>query len=146
MRAILLAHLAAAFHIDLDTNLIVDELGRARVFHGVNAVEKLGPSFLPSSGAFDLARSLGRDDAALLRGWGLNVVRLGVMWPATMPAEGVVNATYLSLAREMIEALAEFGVATIVDLHQDVLSPYTCGEGVPDWASERRRASSAALL
>ena len=135
----LLAHLAAAraaFHIDLDTNLIVDELGRARVFHGVNAVEKLG-SFLPSSGAFDLARSLGRDDAALLRGWGLNVVRLGVMWPATMPAEGVVNATYLSLAREMIEALAEFGVATIVDLHQDVLSPYTCGEGVPDWAYRR---------
>ena len=34
----------------------------------------------------------------------------------------------------MIETLHEFGVETLVDLHQDVLSPYTCGEGMPDWA------------
>ena len=70
--------------------------------------------FLPSSGAFDLAHSLGRDDAALLRGWGLNVVRLGVMWPATMPARGVVNETYLGEGRDMIEMLHEFGIATLV--------------------------------
>ena len=85
-------------------------------------------------GAFDTARSLGRDDAARLQSWGFNVVRLGVMWPAVMPAEGVVNTTYLDEVRSMIEMLHEFGVETLVDLHQDVLSPYTCGEGMPDWA------------
>ena len=53
----------AAYHVDLSSNLIVDESGRARIFHGVNAVEKVG-AYLPSSGAFDTARSLGRDDAA----------------------------------------------------------------------------------
>ena len=34
----------------------------------------------------------------------------------------------------MIQTMHEFGVETLVDLHQDVLSPYTCGEGMPDWA------------
>ena len=60
MRALLLAHLAAAFHIDLDTNLIVDELGRARVFHGVNAVEKLGSFKADTLSAAEIGKNQAR--------------------------------------------------------------------------------------
>ena len=37
----------------------------------------------------------------------------------------------------MIEMLAARGVYTLVDLHQDVLSPHLCGEGMPEWAFEK---------
>lgn len=70
---------------DPDSHLLLDALGRTLVFHGVNAVEKEAP-FLPTSGAFNTRNSLTPEDAAMLQGWGMNVVRLGVMWPAVTPA------------------------------------------------------------
>ena len=29
---------------------------------------------------------------------------------------------------------SKYGIYTLLDMHQDVLSPKFCGEGVPDWA------------
>ena len=29
---------------------------------------------------------------------------------------------------------AEYGIYTLLDMHQDVLSEKFCGEGIPDWA------------
>ena len=57
------------------------------------------------------------------------------MWPAVTPnaSKGVVNTTYLGEIKTMIESLAAKGVYTLVDMHQDVWSPYLCGEGMPDW-------------
>jgi hypothetical protein len=45
-----------------------------------------------------------------------------------------VNVTYLADVKSMIETLAQRGVYTLVDMHQDVLSETMCGEGMPDWA------------
>jgi endoglycosylceramidase len=70
----------------------------------------------------------------------MNLVRLGVLLVGTLPSPsppGVANATYLSAAADTVRLLAERGVATLVDLHQDVLSPYFCGEGLPDWAVQK---------
>ena len=36
-----------------------------------------------------------------LRDWGMNAVRLGVMWPGVEPTEGQYNYTYLSTVREI---------------------------------------------
>jgi endoglycosylceramidase len=74
------------------------------------------------------------------QGLGLNLVRLGVLLVGTLPAPsppGVANATYLAAAAATVQMLAARGVATLVDLHQDVLSPYFCGEGLPDWAVQK---------
>ena len=78
--------------VDRETQFFIDDDGRARFFHGVNAVEKL-PPFHPALDGFDPVRSLSAVDAARLSGWGFNVVRLGVMWQAVVPdASGQVNA------------------------------------------------------
>lgn len=61
-------------------NLIVDETGRARVFHGVNAVMKTAP-YYPTP------ESLNETDAQNLASWGFNMVRLGVLWEAVTPAK-----------------------------------------------------------
>lgn len=37
---------------------------------------------------------------------------------------------------KIIKASAEYGIYTLLDMHQDVLSEKYCGEGAPAWASE----------
>eukprot|EP00947_MAST-08B_sp_MAST-8B-sp1_P002435 g2435.t1 len=66
--------------------------------------------------------------------WGINVVRLGVMWPGVEPVEGQYNATYLGVVKGLVDDLwINHGVRTIVDFHQDVIARKWCGEGVPGW-------------
>jgi endoglycosylceramidase len=43
------------------------------------------------------------------------------------------NETYFTLAKSMIEKGAQYGLNFLLDVHQDVMSPKFCGEGVPDW-------------
>lgn len=56
------------------------------------------------------------------------------MWPGTEPARGQFNQTYIEQIRTIVNTLGALGVYTIIDLHQDALSRYFCGEGVPNWA------------
>jgi len=123
--------------VDPATGMMVDVHGNTRIFHGVNAVQKL-PPFLPTSGSFDVIHSLADSDLTSLTGWGFNVVRLGVLWSAVTPTAdidgvGVVNVTYLAEVKSLIAKLEARGIYTIVDAHQDNLNPQTCGEGMPNW-------------
>ena len=122
------------FKVDTKTHYIVDHLGRTRLFHGVNAVEKVFP-WHPVINHFDPSRSMSGEDARNLRKWGFNIVRLGTMWPGLEPVRGQYNMTYLKEIERIVNLLGSQGIVTILDLHQDLLSPYWCGEGVPDWAA-----------
>jgi len=118
--------------IENSTHLFRSSDGRARLFHGVNVVQKAFP-WHPSLGEFDAHNSLNHLDMANLRKWGFNAVRLGVMWPGVEPTPGVYNYTYLAVMRRIVAELDLYGIATIIDFHQDVLSQQWCGEGVPGW-------------
>ena len=50
--------------------------------------------------------------------------------------EGFVTGG-LNHLRSMLGRLHARGIYTLVDMHQDVLSGFTCGEGIPDWAFSR---------
>jgi len=113
----------------------VDAQGRERVFHGVNAVVK-GAPWLPSGGDFDVYTSLGPEDFSFLQDLGVNVIRLGIMWAGVEPERGQYNASYLMAAKEMAAEAAHYGIYTLLDMHQDVLSDRFCGEGVPTWAAQ----------
>lgn len=105
------------------------------LFHGVNAVEKVFP-WHPVIDHFDASRSMSIQDAQNLRKWGFNIVRLGTMWPGLEPVRGQYNMTYLKEIERIVNILGREGIVTILDLHQDLLSPYWCGEGLPDWAAK----------
>ena len=62
---------------------------------------------------------------------GLNVVRLGTMWPGIEPSRNQYNETYLSILKNITETAAKYGVYTLLDMHQDVLREQFCGEGIP---------------
>lgn len=123
----------AFIKVDPNTQMFIDEAGRVRLFHGVNAVFKL-PPFLPELDGFDPSNSLNTQDIAQLQEWGFNAVRLGVMWPGLEPVKGQYNYTYLALVKTLVQNLGKAGIYAILDFHQDLISRYFCGEGMPDWA------------
>ena len=49
------------------------------------------------------------------------------------PSSLIPNAEYLDQIRAIIASLWSRNIRTIVDLHQDILSPVFCGEGAPSW-------------
>ena len=87
---------------------------------------------------FNHLTSLSDADLQNLSNWGFNVVRLGVMWPGVEPQENSFNLTYLTTIKELIIKMHEkYGIFTIVDVHQDLLSSAYCGEGIPDWLYQK---------
>ena len=73
--------MAKKVHVDPSTQRIRDKYGRDVIFHGVNAVYKM-PPYIPSTDTFDAQESLTKKDMQDLKDWGMNLVRLGVMWEA----------------------------------------------------------------
>jgi endoglycosylceramidase len=77
---------------------------------------------------------LSEENVAQLSDLGFNAVRLGLLWAGVEPNVDAFNATYLQELDNLVQRLAKSGIYTILDLHQDVMSPKFCGEGFPDWA------------
>ena len=57
-------------------NKIYDSEGGTRIFHGVNVVEKVPPYY-------DI--HFNETDMKKLKSWGINGMRLGMMWPGVEP-------------------------------------------------------------
>jgi endoglycosylceramidase len=71
-----------------------------------------------------------------MRRWGLNFIRLGVMWEAVETAPGVFDHEYLGKIDDLINQLGESGIHVLVDSHQDVGSRNLCGEGFPTFYTD----------
>lgn len=123
----------AKISVDPSSRQFVDEQGRSVVFHGVNVVYKMDPYIPTTEGDFSPTDSLNDEDIANLKSWGMNFVRLGVMWEAVERTAGVYDMEYLAKVDALITRLGEAGIYTLVDAHQDVFARSICGEGVPDF-------------
>lgn len=107
---------------------LVDGAGRVLMIRGVNQVNKRPPYDHVSLGFDD-------SDAQLLRDYGFNAVRLGVMWAAVEPARGQYDLDYLESIRGTIRLLDKYGIFTLLDFHQDGFSTKNGGSGFPEWAA-----------
>eukprot|EP00750_Incisomonas_marina_P017671 INCI2329.2.p1 GENE.INCI2329.2~~INCI2329.2.p1 ORF type:complete len:340 (-),score=46.71 INCI2329.2:781-1800(-) len=105
-----------------------DEFGRVRIFHGSNRVRKEFPWYYPE---------MSDPDSGFLEKFsrlGFNVIRLGWMWTGFNPSEGYFNETYAREVVKLVDRLADHGVYTLLDMHQDVFSSKYClYDGVPLW-------------
>eukprot|EP01047_Picozoa_sp_COSAG01_P096172 COSAG01_NODE_26720_length_705_cov_0.848185_1_plen_218_part_00 len=134
------------------------DIVRELYFHGVNYVRKGSPYIAdsvdcgpPWTGGPPCPPpqkwTLTGDDVLELEQRGMNVVRLGVMWPGAMPeAPGKLNASYFDQVERIVDLLWKREIYTIIDLHQDVLSPRICGEGAPLWVQTTREALGGAAV
>lgn len=116
------------------TQRLVDESFREVFFHGVNVVVK-GFPWIPDTDEWSPLYSFSEKDMQTLQDLGLNCIRLGTMWPGVEPVQGQYNRTYLQLLHDLVNKSASYGIYSLLDMHQDVLSEKFCGEGVPMWAA-----------
>jgi len=116
--------------IRIKGNNFVDDQDRVILFRGINAVRKEFP-WIPNTVNYDMTN---HTHLSNLKKWGFNVVRLGVMWSGVVPEKDIVNQTYLNEMIKIVDDLASFGLYTIIDLHQDMLSSkFDAYDGAPLW-------------
>ena len=114
--------------------VFVDSFNRQRIFHGTNAVVK-GPPWIPDVTEFSQDISLTDEDFQLMKRLGLSVVRLGVMWAGVEPVQrGHYNESYLDVVEDIVTRGAKYGIYFLLDMHQDSMHEFFCGEGLPTWA------------
>lgn len=130
--AVAVASASTGIYVDPSTMTIRDGFDRQTVFHGVNVVYKQKP-YIPTTDKFDAENSLSDKDIKYLKSWGMNFIRLGVMWEAVETSPGVYDEAYLKKVNDLITHLGENGIYTLLDAHQDVAARIACGEGVPDF-------------
>eukprot|EP01006_Ploeotia_vitrea_P017907 TRINITY_DN49147_c0_g1_i1.p1 TRINITY_DN49147_c0_g1~~TRINITY_DN49147_c0_g1_i1.p1 ORF type:complete len:506 (-),score=47.68 TRINITY_DN49147_c0_g1_i1:40-1557(-) len=113
---------------------VKDTQGRERYFHGVNVVYK-SPPYHPLLTHFHPNLSFVAEDGKLLQSLGVNVIRLGTMWPGIEPSQGHYNQSYLNALATVLKTCETYGIYALMDAHQDCLSEILCGEGIPNWAT-----------
>ncbi|MEB3069818.1 cellulase family glycosylhydrolase [[Mycobacterium] vasticus] len=106
---------------------ITDEDGRVVILHGFSEVNK-GAPFYPAAQGFN------DDDAAFLAANGFNSVRVGIIWEAVEPTPGVIDYDYLAEINQTVQTLANHGIYSVLDMHQDLYSASLGADGAPDWA------------
>lgn len=116
--------------ISIKDKWFVDQDNRVVLFHGINSVQKNFPWF--DRNIENLTR------LSDLKQWGMNVVRLGLMWSGLYPEKGVVNQSYVNEMVKIVNTFAEYGLYVIIDLHQDFLSTqFSSYDGAPLWILEQ---------
>jgi endoglycosylceramidase len=110
-----------------DPRFIYDEQGRVMILHGVNVV--FGAKSKPY--VVDIPKDL---VTRLYADWGLNFVRYLAAWAGTEPQPGAYDHSYLDKVEERLNWFHEAGISVLLDVHQDVYSEFTCGNGFPKWA------------
>lgn len=126
---------AAPPRIHVQGGSLADDLGRTVLLRGVNNVDKEPPYVQPGDGL-----TITGGDADLLAGHGFNLVRLGVEFDGLMPEEGQIDHDYIDRIVSVVDVLAERGIYTLLDNHQDSLSPVWDGNGFPAWSIAARPA------
>lgn len=124
----------AKIRVDPVSKSLVDSAGHTYLFHGVNVGYKVAPFAPPNIDTFNYDNSFCDVDAQNLRNWGVNFVRLTFYWEAVEPVRGQFDLAYLARLRQITDLCQKYGIYVLLDLHQDVASRKTCGEGMPDWA------------
>lgn len=125
-----LTSLMFAMKINTEEGNYKDEFNRTVIYHGVNVVVKL-PPYLPTTESFDPFMSLSSEDMVIMKKFGFNLVRLGVIWESVETAPGVFSYEHLQKVEDIINMLGSNGISVILDAHQDLFSRIFCGEGVP---------------
>lgn len=72
------------------------------------------PPYLPELNVFNLFNSFTEKDMQNLKSWGMNTIRLGVMWPGVEPTQGNYNQTYLKAMNDLVTLAGKYGIYTLV--------------------------------
>ncbi|MBI4706066.1 MAG: cellulase family glycosylhydrolase [Deltaproteobacteria bacterium] len=103
--------------------------GRAAILRGVNvaSAHKSAPYF-----GFH-----GPEDFARVRAdWGMNALRLLILWAAIEPEPGAWDLGYLAQVRKRLDWAEQAGLRVVLDMHQDLYGEGFGGDGAPRWSCD----------
>ena len=120
---------------------LIDDEGRRITFRGPNVVVKI-PPYVPVTDKVDHIMSFSEDDMKQLRSWGFNGIRLAVMWTGVEPTEGNYSQEYLSKMKALVDLAGKYGIYSMIEFHQDLLSEKFCGDGTPIWLFKKSQTST----
>ena len=104
----------------------VDTEGRQVLLHGMNVISKSKTeNYLSWHGA---------EEFAAMRRWGMNCVRLGIIWDGVEPEPGQYDDAYLDGVARRVAWAAENDLYVFLDMHQDLYS-VLYSDGAPEWAT-----------
>lgn len=106
-----------------------DEKGRERIFSGVNVVDK--SDYKPGKQDYPL-------DGEAISGFrkrGFTLIRLGFTWAKAEPQPGKYNDEYFNSISDVLDECEKQEIYVYLDMHQDLYSPVTNGDGAPAWAT-----------
>lgn len=113
--------------LKIKENKIIDRYNNEIILKGINLSNRHKyPPFLPQISFSDLI---------LIRNLTFNTVRFLISWEAIEPEKGRFNYEYLQGLKEWIKRCDSAGLLVILDMHQDMFSRYTCGNGAPKFAA-----------
>jgi hypothetical protein len=119
-----------------DGRFFRDDLGRAVILRGVNARVNgvFDVSFGDGRTAVEEIPSFGPDDCKRMAELGFTLLRLPIQWSAIEPERDRFDDAYLERVDSVVACMAEQGIYTLVDLHQDAYSKEIGEDGAPLWA------------
>jgi endoglycosylceramidase len=104
----------------------VDSGGREVILNGINYVCKdssLGYIIPDSESTFRHFRE-----------WGMNCIRLGIIWDGVEPSPGKYDEAYLDQVAGQVRWAEENGLYVMLDMHQDLFG-VSFSDGAPAWAT-----------
>lgn len=128
---------------------IVDSNDSEVLLRGVN-VTSLGEYWQGDADHLP-TEAMTEEDWAEMAANGMSVVRLVISWSRVEPERGVIDEAYLEEIDSYVSAAAEYGIYTVIDMHQDAYtatistkdeaecpegaSPAKGWDGAPEWAT-----------
>lgn len=130
-------------NISCKDRFFVDGDGRARLYCGVNIVDK--SVTVDGDGHHRYNFNPTDENLKALADRGMNVIRLGITWAGVQPEPDTIDYTYLDDVKAAIRRCNSFGFTVYVDFHQDLFSKFICtaGDGAPRFACNMRAKAKA---
>lgn len=94
--------------IMVKNQVFVDELGRERIFNGINMVYK--GVYNEDTGRKDYIPTWNEKQFQWLKDNGFNIVRLGIVWDAIEHEMGHYDESYLDWVESMLDLCEAYGI------------------------------------
>lgn len=112
--------------ISVEGDKFIDNSGRQVILNGFNVISKSkDEGYIFQSGP-ELYSKLAQ--------WGVNCIRLGIIWDGLEPEPGVYNEAYLQEIDQRIKWAEDNNIFVVLDMHQDLYS-VKYSDGAPEWAT-----------
>ncbi len=112
--------------IQVQDTKFVDAFGRQVIFSGFNYVDK------NPAGNYLIKDSV--EVYTRFRNWGINCLRLGLIWDGVEPEPGKYDEKYLDAMEKKVKWAGDNHIYIMLDMHQDLYSR-KFSDGAPLWAT-----------